>query len=294
MEEKQVMINILTKYFNKTEEEIKELIYEEDENGEVAIKENAADALIQLDTNRIERIRKEIGEKTKNKFDDFAKKTKREVLTSLESELKEQYGVESDKTGAELIADIVEKHKGSVDITEETIKTNPIFLKLEKATKERYETELSEVKTEFEQFKENVERSKKMNAVRGRARNIFLSLNPALSENKERAEIQINDFLEKLDNYDYELIDDTIIVKRNGERIEDGHSNPVAFDKFITGEAEKRFDFLEQERRDAPGNKNTPGGAGKKKISKEEYNEMMGRAHTDEAVKEIIDNYEVV
>ena len=49
---KDVMINVLTKFFNKTEDEIVELIFDGDE-----LKEDAAASLIALDESRVKRIK---------------------------------------------------------------------------------------------------------------------------------------------------------------------------------------------------------------------------------------------
>ena len=270
--ERHILTSILTKTLGKTEDEVLEILYEKDDDGELVLNESADGIIIDMDASRVKKIREEIGQNNEKKFNDFAKKTKSEVLTKLEKELKDQYGVDSDKTGVDLIAEIVEASKdGGTDITEESLKTNPIFIKLEKGIRDEYQEKYDELNVEFENYKGVVAKEKRMSAIRSKAMTVLTDLNPVLSENQSVANNQVADFMARLDGYEYDIVDDVIIVMSDGERIEDGHGHPLSFDSFIKGEAEKRFDFAEQGDRRSAGNHNSGGDRGGKiKITKTE------------------------
>ena len=269
-------MNAASKYFNKTDEELTALLYEDDGDGNLKLRENAADVLIGLDAKRIERIKDEASKGATEKFDQGYQKAQKDVLSKFEKDLRDKYGVESNKTGIDLIDDIIGTASKGGEITEDTLKTHPLFLRLENETKKEYDARIKEVKEEFDSYKENVEREKSMSAVKNKARAAFLSLNPVLSEDKAKAENQIAMFLEGLKPFGYIPDNDTFIITENDKRKEDGHGNPLSFDNFIKQQAEKTFDFKVQDRRQSPGN--MPGtGVIKTKVTKKEYSELVAR-----------------
>ena len=293
MDEQEVMLNAFSKYFNKTDDELLEMLYDKGEDDALVLKEGVADMLIDLDTKRIERIRKEASESATKKFDDFAKKTKKDVMTKLESELKQKYGVESDKTGVELVEEITASLSVGGGITEDNIKTNPIYLKLEREIKEGFKGELEEKERVFNEFKDNVERNAKLGDVKKKAREVFLGLSPVLSVDAAKAERQTQEFLNRLNGHDFIIDGDTIMIKRGDGRLEDGHGNPVSFESFVKGEAEQLYDFNVQKQRTSPGNMHGSGGS-KLKITKVEFNQRVREAGSDNAKLAELAKYEVV
>jgi len=293
MDEQEVMLNAFSKYFNKTDDELLEMLYDKGEDDALVLKEGVADMLIDLDTKRIERIRKEASESATKKFDDFAKKTKKDVMTKLESELKQKYGVESDKTGVELVEEITASLSVGGGITEDNIKTNPIYLKLEREIKEGFKGELEEKERVFNEFKDNVERNAKLGDVKKKAREVFLGLSPVLSVDAAKAERQTQEFLNRLNGHDFIIDGDTIMIKRGDGRLEDGHGNPVSFESFVKGEAEQLYDFNVQTPRTSPGNIHSSGGS-KLKITKAEFNQRVREAGSDNAKLAELSKYEVV
>ena len=86
---KDLTLGVLTKMFNKTEDELGELIFDGEE-----IKEGALDALLGLDAERISRIKKEASGDSTKKFDDGYKKATKEVMGKFEADFKEKTGFE--------------------------------------------------------------------------------------------------------------------------------------------------------------------------------------------------------
>lgn len=293
MNEQEVMLSVLTKYFSKTEDEIKELMYTE-EDGNFVLKEGASDMLIGMDEKRINRIKDEIGASATKKFDDGYKKAQKEVLTKFEADLKAKFGLETDKAGLDLIDELTASISKGGDLTEDTIKTNPLYLKLEGQTKKAFEEKIEELRGEFDGYKASVEMNKAMSGVKALARQEFLSLNPVLSEDAGKAERQVAIFLQGLSGYEYIADGDTYVIKNGETRLEDAHGNPVPFANFIKNKAEETFDFKVQEQRRSPGNEGSGSGSVKKKITRDEYNRLVGEYEGDDEKMRSLLEYVVV
>ena len=278
MNEKEVMLNAFSKYFNKTDEELTEMLYEKGEDDTEVLKDGVVEQLIALDTNRVERLRKEATEGATKKFDDFAKKSKKEVMEKFEAQIKEQYGLESDKTGLELVTELATKFGKTGNLTEDSIKTNPIFIKLESEWKENATKTQEQLKKEFEDFKYGVERNGQLNTIKSVAENEFLRLNPVLSENPVIAKNQTQEFLNRFHKYEYIINGNNIMVKDGDGRLEDGHGNPISFDAFVKSEAEKLYDFKVQDPRGSAGNTTGANSTDKVIMTKTEYGLAIAQA----------------
>jgi len=278
MNEKEVMLNAFSKYFNKTDEELTEMLYEKGEDDTEVLKEGVVEQLIALDTNRVERLRKEATEGATKKFDDFAKKSKKEVMEKFEKDIKEQYRLESDKTGIDLVNELATKFGKTGNLTEDSIKTNPIFIKLESEWKENATKTQEQLKKEFEDFKYGVERNGQLNTIKSVAENEFLRLNPVLSENPVIAKNQTQEFLNRFHKYEYIINGNNIMVKDGDGRLEDGHGNPISFDAFVKSEAEKLYDFKVQDPRGSAGNTTGANSTDKVTMTKKEYGEAIALA----------------
>ncbi|RKX64674.1 MAG: hypothetical protein DRP42_05990 [Tenericutes bacterium] len=294
MTEQELLMGVLTKSFNKTEDELAEIMYDKGEDDKLVMKEDALEALLAIDETRIKRIREDVSGDATKKFDDGYKKAQKEVLTKFEKDLKTKFGIESDKSGLELVAEWGESlNKGDGTITLEKIKTHPEFLKLEKEWNETHKEELGTLKTEFDEFKGGVERNKVMSKVRGMAEQEFLKLNPVLSDDAAKAKRQTELFLNKFDSFNYEFQDDgSVVIKDGDKRLEDSHGNRIGFGSFVKTEADKLYDFTVQEKKEGAGNETGGGtGASKAMLSREEYNRKVNAATSDEELVEIYDNY---
>jgi len=288
-----LMMNVLGKFFNKTEDELSALIYE-GEGDELKIKENAAEALISLDEARITRIKSDVGSDATKKFDDGYKKAQKEVMPKFESQLKSELGFDSDLTGIELVRAWGETLGKETKVTAENIKTHPEFLKIETEWKKNHKEEIENVRGEFENFKSNVSKEQTMSKIRDMAETEFMRLNPVLSEDPAKKKEQTNMFLSILDNYNYDFAEDGSVVIMDGDkRLEDSHSNRVGFGQFIKSEAERRYDFQKQERRESPGNR-TGGETAKTTLKKSDYTKKQEEVYASgdrEAITSFRDTY---
>jgi len=289
---KDLMMNVLSKFFNKTEDELSDMLFE-GEGDEIKLKEDAATSLIGLDEARVKRIKEESSGDSTKKFDEGYKKAQKEVMSKFENDFKESMGFESDLNGVDLVKAWGEGLGKQTKITADNLKTHPEFLKIEKEWKTSHEEELGKIKTEFDSFKSNVEREKVMGKVRDMAKNEFLKLNPVLSEDKGKAEAQTSMFLSKFDNYDYDFQDDgSVVIKDGDKRLEDAHGNTIGFGSFVKTEADRLFDFKVQGDRGSPGNVTGASGGSTTVLSSEEYNKKVREANGDPAkLKDIGENY---
>lgn len=285
---KDLMMGAFTKFFNKTEDEIGELIFD-GEN----LKDGALDALVSLDAERISRIKQDATGDTTKKFDDGYKKAQKEIMGKFESEFKEATGFDSDLNGIDLVRAWGESLGGESEVTAENIKTHPEFLKIETRWNAEKKEALDALSNEFEQFKSNVEREKVMGGIREMAKNEFLKLNPVLSKDKAKADAQTNMFLQRFDAYNYEKADDGYIIMDGDKRLEDAHGNRVQFANFVKDEASRLFDFQVQDPKGSPGNTTPTGGAGGKTVlSKDEWNKKINETNGDPALmNEVAKNY---
>lgn len=247
----QLTTAVLTKLFNKTEQEIADLIFDGDN-----IKENAFNDLIALDAARVKRYKDE----QQKFFDNGYSKGKKETAETWEKQVKELHGIDADSTGEELIAAVrehLEKSKGSKSkLTDDDIKKHPLFLEVEKNTRKQWEEKLSAKQKEFEDYKTGIERSTRVNKAKDKVNEIFAALNPILPKDPARAENQKRIFLSQFDGFDYELTDDGIVILNEGKRMEDAQGYPVKFDDFVKEKVTSLYDLQAQNPKGSSQNSN--------------------------------------
>jgi len=289
---KELMMNVLTKFFNKTEDELNGILFE-GEGDEIKLKDDASASLLGLDEARVKRIKEDAGSAATKKFDDFAKKTKRDVMSGFEKEFKESTGFESDLNGIELVKSWGETLGKETKITADNIKSHPEFLKIENEWKATHTQELDGVKKEFDTFKSGIARDNVIGKVRDMARNEFLKLNPVLSDDKTKADAQVGMFLGKFDSFDYDFQDDgSVVIKDGDKRLEDAHGNRITFGSFVKTEAEKLYDFKVQDPKGSPANTTGAQGGSTTVLSRDAYNKMVNDAGGDPAkLRDIGDKY---
>jgi hypothetical protein len=241
------------KVLGMTDEEVQSL-YEKTDDGEV-LRKDATDVLAKKDAankkDLINRLKDEHKSELTKKYDEAYSEAKKKELSRLEKEAREVFGVESDKTGLDLIKDIVAKNKTNSDI-----KTHPDYIKLERALQEEYipKTKYEEVQTEYQSYKQQQERARVVGRVVEDARRIFREMKPILSEDPARAANQEAEFLARFQNYDYELTEDgNHVVLKGGKRLENENMNAVLFPDLVKAETLRLYDVQQQDKKGAPG-----------------------------------------
>lgn len=277
-----LLFGVLTKTLNKTSDELTELIYNKpsDDNTEPTLKEEAMELILNMDSTRVENIKKTV-KPDKEMLDAQYKRGLKETMINFEKELKKQYGIESDKQGIELITEIVEMNKQeAAKLTDEDVKKHPLYRSLEKERVPKADHE--KVLNEFNEYKQNQTRQQTLTQIRRDALKHLMPLNPVISDNPQVAKTREEDFLNKFSGYEYEIDDDgNHLILKNGERLEDGHGNPLMFKDFVEQRARTHYEFAAQDEKGNAGNEQKSGKVTVPK-SEEDYREQMAAAKSPE------------
>ena len=242
---KTIITGLLSKAYNQDTGKIAELL----KNGEELSEEQQTEILnkiLELDTQRVENIKKSVS--TKEFIEQGYNKAKKEVLTKFEDELKAKFGIESDKTGQDLVDFIVsekaEKGGSGEGLTEDAIKRSKFYQDLESKSRK----DLSDLKTTYEKQIEDINNGhnyeKTFSEVSQKALTIFNGLNPILPQSKTVADNQVKIFVDSLKGFKFEKQDDRIVVMDSeGKVVQDGHGNSRSFEDIVKETASGLFEF---------------------------------------------------
>ena len=242
---KTIITGLLSKAYNYDNGKIAELF----KDGETELSEQQQteilNKILEIDAQRVENIKKSVDKK--DAFQDGFKKAKSEVLTDFEKGLKEKFGVESDKTGLELIEEVVsKKSEGGQggDVTEDAIKRSKVFQDMESNLKKQVTTVKTEYETKINEIQDGYKAEKTFSNVSQKALQIFNGLNPILPQNKTVADNQVKFFVNTLNDFKFDVQDERIVVMdKDGKVIEDGHGNSRSFEDIVKETASGLFEF---------------------------------------------------
>jgi len=263
MDEKQILQSLLTGIFSLTDGEIAELLYSDGK-----LKDNADELVLERHAKKVEKTNQE-----KQKFfDNGYSKGKKESMERVEKTFKETTGADGEDFDSMLSA-YQESHKGKSKASDDDIKRHPLFLDLERNSvkKDQYEA----IVGEFDNYKRQETRRNALRQVQQKAWDLTASKNPVLSDNPTVAETRKNDFLTKFEAYDYELVEDMIVVVKDGKRLEDKHGNVITFDNHVNGIASSCFDFKKQSDKGNAGNQGNPQGSSGVPKDENEYRNAL-------------------
>ena len=242
---KTIITGLLSKAYNFDNGKIAELF----KDGETELSEDQQKEILQKlldeDAKRVEAIKKSVD--TKPAFQDGFKKAKSEVLTEFEKGLKEKFGVESDKTGLELVEELVsKKSEGGQggDLTEDAIKRSKVFQDMESNLKKQITTVKTEYETKINEIQDGYKAEQTFSNVSQKALQIFNGLNPILPQNKTVADNQVKFFVNSLKDFKFDVQDERIVVMdKDGKVLEDGHGNSRSFEDIVKETASGLFEF---------------------------------------------------
>ena len=242
---KTIITGLLSKAYNYDNGKIAELF----KDGETELSEQQQteilNKILEIDAQRVENIKKSVDKK--DAFQDGFKKAKSEVLTDFEKGLKEKFGIESDKTGLELIEEVVsKKSEGGQggDITEDAIKRSKVFQDMESNLKKQVTTVKTEYETKINEIQDGYKAEQTFSNVSQKALQIFNGLNPILPQNKTVADNQVKFFVTTLKDFKFDVQDERIVVMdKDGKVLEDGHGNSRSFEDIVKETASGLFEF---------------------------------------------------
>lgn len=242
---KTIIMGLLSKAYNFDNGKIAELF----KDGETELSEQQQteilNKILEIDAQRVENIKKSVDKK--DAFQDGFKKAKSEVLTDFEKGLKEKFGLESDKTGLELVEELVsKKSEGGQggDLTEDAIKRSKVFQDMESNLKKQITTVKTEYETKINEIQDGYKAEQTFSNVSQKALQIFNGLNPILPQNKTVADNQVKFFVNSLKDFKFDVQDERIVVMdKDGKVLEDGHGNSRSFEDIVKETASGLFEF---------------------------------------------------
>ena len=242
---KTIITGLLSKAYNFDNGKIAELF----KDGETELSEQQQteilNKILEIDAQRVENIKKSVDKK--DAFQDGFKKAKSEVLTDFEKGLKEKFGIESDKTGLELVEELVsKKSEGGQggDLTEDAIKRSKVFQDMESNLKKQITTVKTEYETKINEIQDGYKAEQTFSNVSQKALQIFNGLNPILPQNKTVADNQVKFFVNTLKDFKFDVQDERIVVMdKDGKVLEDGHGNSRSFEDIVKETASGLFEF---------------------------------------------------
>lgn len=262
---KTIITGLLSKAFKLENGKIAELI----KDGEMSEAEQteALNKILELDSERYktlkENVTREIGTE---KFQEGFKKDKKEILEQREKELKEKFGIDSTKTGLELVEEIVSlKSKGGSggNMDENAIKASKVYQDLETKMKNDILSITTEKQKEIDEIKNGYTYEKTFSDVSAQAMKIFNELNPVLPQKKEVADNQVGNFISSLKNYKFDKQGDRIVVMdAEGKVVQDNHGNSKSFEEIVKESASGLFEFKSNNGGSGSGNGSGEGGNG--------------------------------
>ena len=237
----ELLMGLLTKTLNMSEDDIKSVIIKEGSEDE--LKDDALTLLLAKDAERISLIK----EKSKGDSDSQYKRGQRETAEKFENSIKTTFGIEDDLNGNDLIAKAKELNTGGSGdgkLTDDDVKAHPVFIALQTEKSKEIAQMQKDHKSALDNNENEFNAKMTRSSVNQKALAHIRSKNPVLPEDTKKADKRLNTILPELANYKFEQNGNDIIVKDlDGKLLTDAHDNAVSFDQLVDGIAEDYFDF---------------------------------------------------
>ena len=229
------------------------------------LNENAIDFLIKHDASRVKTFKEE-GTKL---FDQGHQKGVLSTAQKLEKEIKDKFKVDSEKSGVDLIEEIIASKATQSDgvIDENKIKTHPTYVSMQDELKSKIKETEKSWKEKYEGFEKSITKENLFKEVMSSAKGIVSELKPILPSDQKKAERQMQLLVNDLKGYDFTKTEDgkDFIISKDGKPIEDSHGNRLKLDNIVRNTASEIWDFEHGDSRSSGGNDNDDkGGASTK------------------------------
>jgi hypothetical protein len=131
----ELLMGLLTKTLNMSEDDLKSIILKEDSE---ELREDALQKLLEKDADRIAGIKS----KSKEDADNQYKRGQRETAEKFEQDIKRTFGLTSELTGDELLAEAKSTigSGDSEDLTDDKVKAHPLYIQLLNEKKKEIDT----------------------------------------------------------------------------------------------------------------------------------------------------------
>ena len=260
MEIQKILTGLLSKAYKLDDGKIGEIL-----NAENATEDSVIKELLEIDTERISKIKPQTPKR--ETFQDGYAKAKKEVLSDFEKQLKETFETESEKTGLDLITEILTAKTSEAgkkgQLTDDDVKKHPIYQAAEKSFKKQLSDKETEYKTKLTEVENAAKKAQTFASVKDNALAILEGLNPIYAKNPKVANTIKNQFLNELQGFEFERqADGSWLVTKDGKIVEDGHGHSKSFEDIIKETSESYFEFQENNGGQNAGNENKDNGSG--------------------------------
>lgn len=255
--EKELLHGLLTQAYGLNEEGVSSL-YNEDKS---ELKPDALNNLLNIDKERIAKIKPD----EKKIREEMYGRATREVMTNYEKQIREKYGVTSEKQGIELIDDLIAEYRkddGGQGLTDDQIKKSKLFLDYTEKFRAEKQGVVDEYEGKLNQLKSEVQERESWYQAKDGALKLLDSLKPILPEGKEDVWKQI--FLDNVRKINRVVRDGSIVLLDDeGNDLQDGHGHRITFDQKVKEIADGIFTYHKGEDRGTPPYKPGTGGTTK-------------------------------
>lgn len=246
MEIKDLLSGLLSKTLNVDESGVAALF-----NADGTVKDDALNTLLNKDAERVKSMKPD----TTKIADDQYKKGVRETMEKFESNFKDKTGFDSELKGVDLVLAYADsKTKSTAEITDDAVKKHSTYIsamdKLKKESKELLDAK----EKELVDFKTAISKKETFSKVSTKALELFNSLKPIVSKDPIKAKNQMEDFIDKLKGFEYDIQGERIVILKDGKALEDEHGHAINFDSIVKSTADKYFDFQVTDDRSSTGN----------------------------------------
>lgn len=248
MEIKDLLNGFLGKTLNMPAEKVASLF-----NEDGTVKDTSLNEILALDTTRVQTFKSE----ATSEFDNGYKKAQREVLELREKEIREKFGINSNKKGLELIDEIVTAKAGqTVALEPEKVKLHPEYIKLQDELNKRLQETETTWKEKYDSREKEIANEKTFETISKKADSL-LAGKYALPEDLKLSNNQKKLLLMELKEYGFQPNgEDFVIVDKDGKVKNDAHGNRISFETLINDIASNYWPKLDGQQRQGSGANN--------------------------------------
>lgn len=209
--------------------------------------DEAINTLLQHDATRVAAL------KTASKTDGFNEghqKGTKESLEKVEKEMKEKYGITSDKKGTELVDEIItaKSTAKAPELEEDKVKLHPAFLRMQTELDKKVKDTEKEWKDKYENRDKEIAKTETFAKVKAQADAILAELGPVLPEDQAKADRQKKLLYDALFALEYKADEDNkdnFVITKDGKLYEDAHGKRRDLKSIVTETASGIWDFKE-------------------------------------------------
>lgn len=241
---KDILLGFLSRALNRPVDEVARLVYKvADDQITDEPNDDALQVLLNLDAERVSSL------KGPDRFNEGHQAGKSEALQKLEKQLRAQHGIQdAELKGLDLINAIVAK-AAKAEGDEDKIKTSEPYLALERQLRQQLEATESEWQSKYTDLEGRQAKQERWMGTAAQIEQHFAELGIVLPTNPTAAQRQKADFMALLkEGYDFQVVDgQTIILDRDGKRVENAQRHPLGVKELVAQLAAERFDFAAQQ-----------------------------------------------